>query len=116
MGLAVASLAQSNGVILAALTFGLIGVYAAFGPFFSLPSSFLRGTAAAGGIGLIGTLGNFGSFLGPTLIGVLRQGSGNHSTGLAAVGLGFGIAVFIVIAVGRALAPHPMFKANPKVS
>ena len=46
--LAVASLAQSNAIVLAALVIGLATNFAAFGAFLSLPSSFLRGTAAAG--------------------------------------------------------------------
>jgi ACS family tartrate transporter-like MFS transporter len=102
--LAAASLTQSNAIVLVVLVIGLAGNYAPFGAFFSLPQSFLRGTAAAGGIGLIGTFGNIGAFLGPVLIGVLVQGSGNYKTGFAADAIGFALAALIVIAVGRALA------------
>jgi len=105
--LAAASVVQSNAIILAALAIGLAAQYAPFGAFFSLPSSFLRGTAAAGGIGLINTFGNIGSFLGPILIGVLMQGSGNYSTGFGMDAIGYALAALIVIAVGRALAPRP---------
>ena len=42
--LAAASLVQSNAIILAALAIGLAAQFAPFGAFFSLPSSFLRGT------------------------------------------------------------------------
>ena len=107
-GFAAASVLQSNLVVLSALTLGLISIYAAYGPFFSLPSSFLRGTAAAGGIGLFSTLGSLGGFFGPVLIGVLKQGSGNYATGLAAVAFGFALSAVIVLAVGRVLAPHPV--------
>ncbi len=102
--LAAASLTQSNAIVLAAFVIGLAAVFAAFGPFFSLPSSFLRGTALAGGIGLIGTFGNIGGFLGPTLTGMLMQGSGDYRSGFAADAVGFALAAFIVLAVGRALA------------
>src|SRR5579863_5312171 len=104
--LAAASLTQSNAIVLVVLVIGLAGNYAPFGAFFSLPQSFLRGTAAAGGIGLIGTFGNIGAFLGPVLIGVLVQGSGNYKTGFAADAIGFALAALIVIAVGRMLAPR----------
>ena len=107
-GFAAASVFQSNLAVLGALSFGLVSIYAAYGPFFSLPSSFLRGTAAAGGIGLFSTLGSLGGFVGPVLIGVLKQGSGNYSTGLAAVAFGFVLSAVIVLAVGRVLAPHPV--------
>ena len=42
------------------------------GPFFSLPSTFLAGTAAAGGIGLINTIGGIGRAIGPSAVGVLK--------------------------------------------
>jgi ACS family tartrate transporter-like MFS transporter len=103
---AVASLVHSNSIVLAALAFGLIGIYAAYGPFFSLPPSFLRGTAAAGGIGLFNMLGSLGGFLGPALIGILRERSGDYATGMAAIAGGFVLAAFIVLAVGRAMAPR----------
>jgi ACS family tartrate transporter-like MFS transporter len=105
--LAIASLTQSNAIVLVAFVIGLAANFAAQGAFFSLPSSFLRGTAVAGGIGLIGTFGNIGAFLGPVLIGVLVQGSGNYRTGFAADAIGYTLAALIVIAVGRALAPRP---------
>jgi MFS transporter, ACS family, tartrate transporter len=104
--LAVASLAQSNAILLLALAIGVTATYAPHGPYYSLPSSFLRGTAAAGGIGLIGTFGNFGGFFGPILIGVLMQGSGDYRTGFAADALWYAIAALIVLAVGRTLAPR----------
>jgi ACS family tartrate transporter-like MFS transporter len=111
--LAVAGVVQSNAIHLAALGLGLIGSYAGLPTFFSVPSSFLRGTAAAGGIGLVGTFGNFGSFFGPALIGVLVQGSGDYRTGFAADSLGFGFAALIVLAVGRAMATRPVLIAPP---
>jgi nitrate/nitrite transporter NarK len=72
-----------------------------------LPSSFLRGDAAAGGIALFGTFGNIGGFFGPVLFGVLKQSSGFYASSMLAVALGFALASFIVLAVGRALAAHP---------
>jgi ACS family phthalate transporter-like MFS transporter len=73
-----------------------------------LPSSFLRGTAAAGGIGLVGTFGNVGAFLGPTFTGVLLQGSGDYRSGFAMDAVGYALGGLIVIAVGRALAQRPV--------
>jgi cyanate permease len=103
---AAASLVQSNLIVLAALSFGLIGMFAAYGAFFSLPSSFLRGPAAAGGIGLFTTIGMFGGFFGPSLLGVLKQGSGDYASGMAAVAFGTMLAALIVLAVGYATAPR----------
>ncbi len=54
-----------------------IGVYAPFGVWWSYPTTFLSGAAAAGAIGLINSYGNVGGFLGPYLTGVLKESSGS---------------------------------------
>jgi ACS family tartrate transporter-like MFS transporter len=105
---AAVSVAQSNAIALIALAFGATAVFAAYGAFFSLPASFLRGTAAAGGIGLFGTFGNFGGFLGPVLFGMLKQSSGSYVSSMVAVAFGYVVASVFVLAVGRALTPCPV--------
>jgi ACS family tartrate transporter-like MFS transporter len=81
-----------------------VGIHAAFGPFFCLPSSFLSGPAAAGGIALITTISNFGGFLGPTVIGVLREGTGDYGAGMFVMALGMAMSAAVVLALGRAMA------------
>ena len=104
---AIASSTQSIPIALAAVAIGLINLLAGQGTFYSLPSSFLSGTAAAGGIGLFNTLGSLGGFFGPTFIGVLTEGTGNYAAGMAAVAVGFVVSVLIVLGVGRAIATRP---------
>src|SRR5438034_4215049 len=60
----------------AVLTVALVpvGHCAAYGPFWSIPTRFLTGPAAAAGIALVVTIANTGAFLGPTLIGALKIG------------------------------------------
>src|SRR5207249_8944355 len=55
---------------LAVLSLALVpvGHCAAYGPFWSIPTRFLTGPAAAAGIALVVTIANMGAFLGPTLI------------------------------------------------
>jgi ACS family tartrate transporter-like MFS transporter len=107
-GFAAASTMQPDALVLAVFALGVAGVYGAQGPFFSLPSSFLRGSAAAAGIGFFNMFGNFGAFFGPTLVGVLTQGSGDYSAGLVAVALGFAVAGITVLATGKMLAVRPL--------
>jgi ACS family tartrate transporter-like MFS transporter len=107
----IASMVQSNLLILTAIVIGAVGIFAAYGPWHSLPSSFLTGTAVAGGIGLWNTIGSLGGFSGPILIGLLKQGSGDYSAGLLAVAAGYAVAALIVLAVGRAMAPRPVLVA-----
>ncbi len=81
-----------------------MGTLAYNGPFFSLPATFLAGTAAAGGIGFINTIGTFGRFTGPWLVGVLKQQTGNYSSAMAALAILMLASSLIVILMGRRIA------------
>jgi MFS family permease len=106
-GFAVASLADADMLVLVALTVAAAGAFSVLGPFYSLLSSFLRGTAAAGGIAFVNALGTgLGGFLGPSAIGVLKQGTGDYASGLLALGLALGLSTVIVLALGRSMAPR----------
>jgi ACS family tartrate transporter-like MFS transporter len=76
-GLAVASLALSDSLVLAALAVAVVGIFAAWGPFYSLPFSFLGGRAATGG----------------------------YSAAMVALAFGLVLTSVIVLALGRNLAP-----------
>jgi ACS family tartrate transporter-like MFS transporter len=54
-------------------------------PFWSLPTAFLSGTAAAGGIALINSLGNLGGFVGPNIVGQSQALTGSFELGLTAL-------------------------------
>jgi hypothetical protein len=45
--------------------------------------------------------------LGPSLFGVLKEGTGDYATGVAAAASGLMLAALIVLAVGHATAPRP---------
>jgi ACS family tartrate transporter-like MFS transporter len=64
------------------LTVAAIGVFCIFGVFWTLPTAWLSGTAAAGAIALINSIGNLAGFGGPYLIGWVKETTGNTSTGL----------------------------------
>ncbi len=53
------------------------GVYGAFGVWWSYPTSFLSGTAAAGAVGLINSFGNLGGYVGSYLTGVVKETTGS---------------------------------------
>jgi ACS family tartrate transporter-like MFS transporter len=56
-----------------------IGIGSIYGPAWSMPSSLLSGAGAAAGLGLMGTIANFGGFFGPYLIGFLKDRTGGYS-------------------------------------
>jgi len=82
IGLATASRASSPVVALGALSFAAVGLYSFTPPFWSLPTAFLRGDGAAAGIALINATGNLGGFIGPYLMGWIRDLSGDFKFGL----------------------------------
>lgn len=62
------------------------GVLAQMGCFWSLPTIFLRGSAAAAGIAFINSIGNLGGHFGPDLIGRLRAATGGNTGAFLTVG------------------------------
>jgi MFS transporter, ACS family, tartrate transporter len=81
-GLAGAAFAHTVGIAVGCFSLALVGLLSAHGPFWPLPSKFLTGAAAAGGIALINSLGNLSGFVGPYAVGLLTGDSGNFRTGL----------------------------------
>ncbi|WP_227980848.1 MFS transporter [Nocardia spumae] len=83
---------------MSAVTVCAVGVLAALPTFWALPSTFLSGAAAAGGIALINSLGNISGFAGPYITGWLADLTGTQRAGLWVVG------VYMVLAGVGALA------------
>jgi len=75
------STASIVGVILA-LTIVNCGISASKPPLWSMPTLFLSGSAAAAGIATINSLGNLGGFVGPFMIGLIKQQTGSYTWGL----------------------------------
>ncbi len=63
----------------------LVGVTAARAIFWSIPTRFLTGVAAAGGLAFINSIGTVGGFVGPFMMGWLKEISGSYIVGLTAV-------------------------------
>ena len=80
--LAASSTISDPVMTMVVLTVAAIGVFCTFGVFWTLPTAWLSGTAAAGAIALINSIGNLAGFGGPYLIGWVKEATGNTSTGL----------------------------------
>jgi D-galactonate transporter len=74
----------SNSAALAAIGMNLavVGVVTSVPMFWSLPTSFLGGAAAAAGIALVNCTGNLGGFFSPAIIGFLKTHTGTLNSGL----------------------------------
>jgi ACS family tartrate transporter-like MFS transporter len=101
-GLIAASLTQNSAIVFVGLASAIIGLLAIQGPFWALPSSFLGGTAAAGGIALINTLGTgLGGFAGPTILGFMKEQTGDYAAGMAVLAIGPALTAIVVLALGQ---------------
>jgi ACS family tartrate transporter-like MFS transporter len=91
-----------------ALSVALIGIYAAIATSWTLPTAFLTGTAAAGGLALINSIGNLGGFAGPYFMGWIKNATGAYSLALLGIGLALAVSGVIALAMRRAVAnEHP---------
>jgi MFS family permease len=76
-GLLVLAVAHKSPVVsIVALTLITVGWGGCVVTFWSLPTAFLSGTAAAAGIAWINSVGNLGGYFGPDLIGTIRTAAG----------------------------------------
>jgi nitrate/nitrite transporter NarK len=79
----------------------------------------LSGTAAAGGIALINAVGNLGGFLGPYLMGVVKDSTGSFSLGLLTIATGTLVGGLVLLALGhdrRLETTVPHGSTHPSVS
>ena len=92
---------QTLAVQLATLSIAAFGIWGTLGPYWTLPTAFLRGTAAAGGIALVNSVGNVGGFIGPILIGRIRDSTGQFAPGLLTLAGILVLGAVIVLAMPR---------------
>lgn len=86
-----------------ALIVAALGIFAALPAFWTLPTALLSGTAAAGGIALINSIGNIGGFAGPYAVGWLKEG--DLSTGQSVAAIASVMIVSGVLALGAGRGP-----------
>ncbi|MDQ1320266.1 MAG: hypothetical protein QG655_1509, partial [Actinomycetota bacterium] len=82
-----------------------IGIYGALPVFWALPSKFLTGAAAAGGIGLINSLGNLGGFAAPYATGALADLTGSNRSGMWVIGVVMTACAVLVVVLRAAPSP-----------
>ncbi|MDI4235976.1 MFS transporter [Bradyrhizobium sp. Arg237L] len=87
LALGVSSYLTDPIITMVVLTVAAIGIFCTFAVFWTLPTAWLSGTAAAGAIALINSIGNLAGFGGPYLIGWVKDATGNTSTGLLVLSL-----------------------------
>src|ERR1700687_5360436 len=92
VGLVIAGMTMGSWWALLGMSIATVGFYGFKGPFFAMPPMFLTGTAAAGAIAWINSIGNLGGFFGSWYVGVMKDATGSFAGGL------YGLALLCLVA------------------
>jgi MFS family permease len=88
-------------LMMVSLICAVMGLWAAQPCYWALPTALLTGTAAAGGLALINSVGNLGGWLGPTVFGLVKDATGSSDFALFCLSLAPLISALAVIVVGH---------------
>ena len=94
-GMATSTIAEILMLSVALASFSMMG------PFWAISTSILGGTAAAAGIAIINSVGNLGGFVGPYVIGWIKEMTGGFRGGLFVVGVFMVLSGIMALVVGR---------------
>ncbi|MFC0406835.1 MFS transporter [Roseomonas elaeocarpi] len=104
LGLVLAVYAGAFVVALAGLTAVVVGTNTARAVLWTIPTRFLTGIAAAGGLAFINSVGTIGGFVGPSIMGEFRSLTGSFNAGLLA------LAGFMLVSVALILVLRSMVR------
>jgi MFS transporter, ACS family, tartrate transporter len=82
VGMTCAALLHTFWPALIGITVAVIGTTTARAIFWSIPTRFLTGAAAAGGLAFINSVGTLGGFVGPFMVGFLKDQTGSFTIGI----------------------------------
>ncbi len=102
-GLMLSGASSSVVAAVAALSLVNIGISSAKPPLWAMPPMFLSGAAAATGIATINSIGNLGGFVGPAMIGWIKDTTGSFAGGLYFVAALLALSAALTVVVARTL-------------
>ena len=98
LGITASTFLSDPTMKMVALSVAAFGVFGALPVFWTLPTSFLSGAAAAGGIAIINSIGNLSGFVGPYLVGYIKDQTGSFDGGLLCLAA-FGFIAMVIVLV-----------------
>jgi MFS family permease len=93
--------AGSPVLTIAVITVTACAIFSALPNFWTVPTQFLTGVAAAAGIALINTMGNIAGFTAPYLTGYLHDWTGGYEVPMFAVGAFMLLSAILMVVLGR---------------
>lgn len=82
VGFILTSMISDPLLSLVTLSITAFGIWGTVGPFWSLGTSILPNRVKAAGIGFVNSTGNLGGFVGPYIVGAIKQSTGSFHYGL----------------------------------
>ncbi|WP_256714393.1 MFS transporter [Microbacterium sp. RU33B] len=107
--------AGSPAATIAVITITASAIFSALPNFWTLPTRFLTGVAAAAGVALINTIGNLAGFSAPYVTGAVRDWTGSYEAPMFIVGGVMLVSAILMILLARSnrLAPVDVDSAQP---
>jgi MFS transporter, ACS family, tartrate transporter len=103
LGMAGGAYAHEPRVYFFFMVLTAIGVYAPMSVWWSYPTSFLSGSAAAGAVGLINSTGNIGGFVGPYITGWFKQSTGSYHGAILYLTASLAAAALLILTLRKRL-------------
>ena len=103
LGMVAGAFAHAPRVYFFFMVLTAIGTYAPMSVWWSYPTAFLSGTAAAGAVGLINSMGNLGGFAGPYITGWIKQTTGSFAGAMVYMALSLAAAGLLILTLKKQL-------------
>ena len=117
LGLAFAAWSGASYWALLGMSAATMGIYGSRAAFWPMPSIFLTGTAAAGAIALINATGNLGGYIGPFIVGWIKDSTKSFEAGLYFLAACSLMAAIIAFFAARAAGdPAARARANARAA
>ena len=104
LGLGAGAFVHAPWPYYACLVLAAIGTYAPMAVWWSYPTTFLSGAAAAGAIGFINSIGNLGGFVGPYVTGWVKQQTGSFAGAMLYLAASLAAAGLLILTLRREAA------------
>jgi MFS family permease len=101
VGLVFSALAGNPVLAYVGICLAAVGITGNFGVFWAVPGQYIGGRAAAAGLALISSMGQIGGFVGPYIVGVVREHSQGFAPALLVLAGAAAIGALIALSLGR---------------
>lgn len=99
VGLALSPHAPNVTIALVLICLSAIGIHASMGVWWTIPTTFLTGSAAAASTALINCCGNLGGLVGPYMMGWIKTNTGSFDLGYYIMGAAMFAAGLLVLSI-----------------